>query len=83
MICSPGVERRYTFVLGALLSVASKRGGKKERKNVLHAHASGTAAMGKVVDAELKVYGISGLRVADASVPIGDHLQAILHAVAE
>ena len=53
---------------------------------VSHAHAAGTAAMGKVVDAELKVYGIIGLRVADASVfpvPIGGHPQATLYALAE
>lgn len=31
-------------------------------------HGAGTAAMGKVVDAELKVKGVKGLRVCDASV---------------
>ncbi|KAK0637022.1 GMC oxidoreductase [Bombardia bombarda] len=55
------------------------------------ANPSGTAAMmpqglGGVVDAELKVYGVSGLRVVDASIiplaPVG-HLQATLYAVAE
>lgn len=53
---------------------------------VSHAHAAGTTAMGKVVDAELKVYGIGGLRVVDASVflvPIGGHPQATLYALAE
>ena len=31
-------------------------------------HPAGTAAMGRVVDAELKVMGLTGLRVIDASV---------------
>src|SRR3712207_2202163 len=31
-------------------------------------HASGTCALGSVVDAELRVPGVEGLRVADASV---------------
>lgn len=55
------------------------------------AHLSGTCAMmpreyGGVVDAELKVYGVSGLSVADSSVqPLipGAHLCATVYAVAE
>ncbi|KAL8665434.1 MAG: hypothetical protein Q9168_007706 [Polycauliona sp. 1 TL-2023] len=53
---------------------------------VSHAHAAGTAAMGKVVDSRLCVYGIAGLRVADASVfpvAIGGHPQATLYGLAE
>ena len=53
---------------------------------IAHAHTIGTAAIGKVVDSELNVYGVKRLRVADASVipvPIGGHPQATLYALAE
>ncbi|KAH9904271.1 hypothetical protein F4778DRAFT_731923 [Xylariomycetidae sp. FL2044] len=54
-------------------------------------HPSGTAAMlardhGGVVDNQLRVYGVQGLRVIDASIfPTipGGHLQAVVYAVAE
>ncbi|KAL3483100.1 alcohol oxidase [Aspergillus germanicus] len=49
-------------------------------------HPGGSAAMGKVVDTELRVRGVKGLRVADASilpVPIAAHYRAILYALAE
>jgi choline dehydrogenase-like flavoprotein len=49
-------------------------------------HSAGTAAMGKVVDNDLRVYGAKGLRVVDASVmpvPIAGHLQACIYALAE
>ena len=42
--------------------------------------------MGKVVDAELRVKGIEGLRICDASIfpsPISATLQASVYAVAE
>ena len=42
--------------------------------------------MGKVVDTELKVFGIDGLRIVDASIlpcPIGAHYQVDVYAVAE
>ncbi|KAL4768171.1 hypothetical protein BDW60DRAFT_132440 [Aspergillus nidulans var. acristatus] len=51
-----------------------------------HHHPAGTAAMGKVVDTELRVIGVRNLRVVDASilpVSIGGHPQATLYAVAE
>ena len=49
-------------------------------------HAGGTAAMGKVVDSELRVYGVQGLRVVDASVmplPLASHYQACIYAIGE
>ena len=45
----------------------------------------GTAAMGKVVDTKLRVNGVSGLRVVDASVfpvAITAHLQVATYALA-
>ncbi|KAL8938125.1 MAG: hypothetical protein Q9211_003355 [Gyalolechia sp. 1 TL-2023] len=56
------------------------------KAGVSHAHAAGTAAMGKVVDTRLRVYGVTGLRIADASVlpvAIGGHPQATLYGLAE
>ncbi|KAH9985876.1 choline dehydrogenase [Xylariaceae sp. FL0662B] len=56
------------------------------RTGMQHHHSGGTAAMGKVVDAEGKVLGVKGLRVADASIvpiPLGGHPQATLYAMAE
>ena len=49
-------------------------------------HAAGTCAMGNVVDGQLKVRGVDGLRVVDASVfpaPVSAALQATVYAVAE
>jgi choline dehydrogenase-like flavoprotein len=49
-------------------------------------HAAGSASMGKVVDTQLRVTGVSNLRVVDASVipvPIAAHYQATVYAMAE
>jgi choline dehydrogenase-like flavoprotein len=49
-------------------------------------HFGGTAAMGKVVDPDLRVKGVRGLRIGDASVvpcPLGGHYQAAMFALAE
>lgn len=49
-------------------------------------HPAGTAAMGRVVDSQLRVLGVTGLRVADASVlpvPIASHYQACIFALGE
>lgn len=49
-------------------------------------HPGGSAAMGKVVDAECRVMGVQGLRVVDASVlpvSISAHYQVCVYVVAE
>lgn len=49
-------------------------------------HPHGTAAMGDVVDSSLKVNGVDGLYVVDASVipvPITAHIQLAIYALAE
>ncbi|KAL8694663.1 MAG: hypothetical protein Q9218_000758 [Villophora microphyllina] len=53
---------------------------------VAHYHTTGTCALGSVVDAELRVKGLDGLRICDASVlpaPVGGHPQATLYGIAE
>lgn len=49
-------------------------------------HPAGTAAMGTVVDADLNVKGVRGLKLVDASVipvPLACHYQAAVYALAE
>lgn len=49
-------------------------------------HPAGTAAMGMVVDSDLRVIGAGRLRVVDASVlplPIAGHYQAPVYGLAE
>ncbi|MCJ1289194.1 hypothetical protein MMC34_000726 [Xylographa carneopallida] len=49
-------------------------------------HPASTASMSKVVDGSLKVFGVQGLRVVDASVipvPLAAHYQAPVFALAE
>jgi choline dehydrogenase-like flavoprotein len=49
-------------------------------------HPAGSCAMGKAVDTELRVYGVDGLRVVDASVlptPVAAHYQYCIYTVAD
>ena len=49
-------------------------------------HTAGTAAMGKVLDSELRVKGVKRLRVVDASIfpsPVAGYTQQTVYAVAE
>ncbi|KAL8823629.1 MAG: hypothetical protein Q9191_005686 [Dirinaria sp. TL-2023a] len=51
-----------------------------------HFHTMGTCALGSVLDEEMRVYGVEGLRVCDASAipaPIGGHPQATLYGIGE
>jgi choline dehydrogenase-like flavoprotein len=60
--------------------------GRIRATGIAHFHSAGSAAMGKVVDNDLRVKGVQGLRVVDTSVlpvPVGGHPQVTLYALAE
>ena len=60
--------------------------GRVKRSAAAWFHFAGYAAMGKVVDRELRVFGVKGLRVCDPSVfpcPIGAHYQVATYTLAE
>lgn len=51
-----------------------------------HFHTVGTCAVGTVLDTEMRVRGVQGVRVCDASVlpsPVGGHPQATLYGIGE
>lgn len=53
---------------------------------IAHPHTVGTCALGSVVDAQMRVKNIEGLRVCDGSVlpsPVGGHPQATLYGIGE
>ncbi|KAI1407198.1 GMC oxidoreductase [Hypoxylon sp. FL1857] len=53
---------------------------------VAHFHAAGSCPMGSVVDGDLRVKGVQGLRICDASIfpaPVGGHPMASLYGVVE
>jgi choline dehydrogenase-like flavoprotein len=60
--------------------------GRIRKVGIPRIHVAGRCALGSVLDAELRVKGIQGLRVVDASVfpaPVGGHPQATLYGLAE
>lgn len=51
-----------------------------------HFHTMGTCALGSVLDAEMRVHGVEGLRVCNASAiptPVGGHPQGTLYGIGE
>ncbi|CAF9904235.1 MAG: hypothetical protein HETSPECPRED_003456 [Heterodermia speciosa] len=53
---------------------------------VAHFHSMGTCALGAVLDEEMRVRGVEGLRVCDASAvpsPVGGHPQGTLYGIGE
>lgn len=81
--CAPGLEDLEPLTSDSSDEAIEER---IRRTGTQHHHSGGTASMGKVVDAEGRVFGVKGLRVADASIiptPLGGHPQATLYAMAE
>lgn len=79
----PGLENLEPLTADASDEAIEER---IRRTGTQHHHSGGTAAMDKVVDAEGRVLGVKGLRVADASIvpiPLSGHPQATLYAMAE
>jgi choline dehydrogenase-like flavoprotein len=80
--------RLYTeraFAAPASESAADLRAFLRRNTQTLH-HPSGTCAMGSVVDADLRVLGVEGLRVVDASVMptvVRANTNAVVIAIAE
>ncbi|KAJ5946033.1 GMC oxidoreductase [Penicillium verhagenii] len=55
------------------------------RVGITSFHPAGSCSMGRVVDAELRVHGVKGLRIVDASaipLPLAAHLQVAVYALA-
>ncbi|OJK04805.1 hypothetical protein ASPACDRAFT_1884441 [Aspergillus aculeatus ATCC 16872] len=76
----PGLGPLSATSTDAEIDEVVKRGG------ATFYHPAGSAAMGKVVDTQLRVYGVERLRVVDASVlplSLAGHYQAVLYALAE
>lgn len=81
----------YEVVPEGLMSLTSKSSDDDIDKRIKRSaatwfHPAGSAAMGKVVGTDLRVFGVKELRVVDASVlpcPIGAHYQVVTYALAE
>lgn len=63
----PALAERHGHTAGATLSDALIEDMARRYCLTVH-HETSTCRMGRVVDADLRVWGVGGLRVADASV---------------
>ena len=76
----PGLPSLHTNSSDAEIEARIRASG------VAHFHTTGTCALGSVLDAEMRVRGVEGVRVCDASVlpsPVGGHPQATLYGIGE